>query len=515
MMHTRPDVRMLLALGLAIAGFLVWVSTATASSLYLRPDADNASTKWSVTGASTRWDALNDQVTESETPSTADYITYVGGIVPPLTVELGTTSLAGAKLLGATAWFYTPDAAGITMNILDGTNKLEPPSLGSTTSSSPGWHSASFSFAGSQTKLDALRLKFGNAPFSSGTRRIYAAFIRLNVELPSTKIYWGSWIDGDVYTKSGEAAWPDAPYGDTLLNPNPSWNAFEAHAGKAVSIVHFGQPAPWNQEFSPGPFEATRRRGAIPLVDMDPDGATLASIVAKNRDTEFKQWFHDAATKFGYPMFFRWSWEMNGTWFKPYGPESAASPAVYTSAWRHLHDLAVEQGANNITWVWCPNVSFSGSTSLKDLYPGDAYVDWTCMDGYNRGQNPVKPEGFKSFSEVFSQTYSEILAIAPSKPLMIGETGSTENVGIFGGDPKSEWISEGLAVELPSKFPKVKAILWFNWNAPDENTGERWDWQIESSAASQSAFRNVISSPYYATNSFGSLPVQTKVQALP
>ena len=98
--------------------------------------------------------------------------------------------------------------------------------------------------------------------------------------------------------------------------------------------------------------------------------------------------------------------------------------------------------------------------------------------------------------------------------MMIGETGSTEVTGIF-GDPKSEWISEGLAVELPSSFPKIEAILWFNWNAPDETSGVRWDWQIESSAAAESAFRNVISSPYFAISSFGSLPLQSKIQALP
>jgi len=514
MERSRCRVRVALGLCLTVAGLLIWVSSAAATSLYLRPDADNASPLWSVTGATSRWDALNDPVTESETPSSSDYITRVSGIAPQLNVELGTTSRAGLKVLSASAWFYTPDATPIAMTVVDGTNGFEP-SLASKTSSSPGWQNVTFALPSSQTKLDGLRLKFASSGFSSGTRRIYVAFVRLNVEVPSTSIYWGSWIDGDVYTKSPEPTWPDAPYGDTLLNPNPTWNLFESHAGKPVSIVHFGQPAPWNQDFAAGPFESTRRRGAIPLVDMDADGMTLASIAAGDHDAEFKKWFSDAASNFGYPMFFRWSWEMNGTWFKPYGPESAASPSLYVAVWQHLHDLAVAKGANNITWVWCPNVIFSGSTSLKALYPGDAYVDWTCMDGYNRGDNPIKPEGFKSFSEVFSQTYNELLAIAPSKPIMIGETGSTELMGLIPHPKKFEWISEGLGVELASNFPKVEAILWFNWNAPDEDTGERWDWQIESSAAAESAFRNVISSSYYAANSFGSLPSQTKVQALP
>jgi len=248
-------------------------------------------------------------------------------------------------------------------------------------------------------------------------------------------------------------------------------------------------------------------------MDMDPDGATLTSLL-KERDEVFKTWFKDAA-EYGKPFFFRWSWEMNGTWFKPYGEEAAGNPALYVQVWQHLVQLAKEQGATNITWVWCPNISFEGSTSLSALYPGDAYVDWTCMDGYNRGNNPIKPEGAKSFEALFSKTYGELLAIAPAKPIMIGETASTENVGLL-GEKKAEWISRGLGETLATSFPKIKALLWFNWNIEEpKGSGNHWDWQIESTTASQESFKNVISSPYFAGNTFGELPALTKVQPLP
>jgi beta-mannanase len=309
-----------------------------------------------------------------------------------------------------------------------------------------------------------------------------------------------------VYTKSGEPLWGDAPWS------TPTWDTFETHTGKPASIVHFGQPAPWNQAFSPKALDETIKRRAIPLMDMDPDGGTLASIASKSKDSYFEEWATDVA-KYGKPFFFRWSWEMNGQWFKPYGPESAASPELYVKVWRHIYNIAKSKGANNITWVWCPNVTFEGSTPLSLLYPGDAYVDWTCMDGYNRGNNPINPEGWKTFSTVFSQTYNELLSIAPSKPIMIGEVGSTE-ASNFSPNNKAGWIANGLGNTLPTAFPKVEAVLWFNWNHP-EASGQRWDWQIESSTAAEASFKNVISSPFYASNTFGSLPPLTKIQPLP
>ena len=68
-------------------------------------------------------------------------------------------------------------------------------------------------------------------------------------------------------------------------------------------------------------------------------------------------------------------------------------PGEYVAAWRHVHDIFTSVGANDVTWVWCPNVDPDHKMqSLGSLYPGDAYVDWTCLDGYNWGpQSPARP----------------------------------------------------------------------------------------------------------------------------
>jgi glycosyl hydrolase family 26 len=327
----------------------------------------------------------------------------------------------------------------------------------------------------------------GNASACSSTSVTYVE--------GTPKIYWGAWLGGNAYSTK-EKTYGDGPW------DSGTWNLFEEHAGRKVSIVHFGQPAPWNQAFAEGPLKLTRERGAIPLMDMDPDGVTLKEIARGEKDADFETWAK-AVKGYGYPLFFRWAWEMNGTWFQ-WGEEAAENPTMYKEAWWHLHDLFEEQGAENITWVWCPNLTFSGSTSLASLYPGDEYVDWTCLDGYNHGTNPAQPDSWKSFSTLYTSSYNELLSLAPSKPIMIGEMASTE----YGGE-KSAWITDAIGTQIPKNFPKIKAVVWFNkWDGAK-------DWPIETSASAQTAFKNAIAAPIYAGNTFGSLPTLTKIQPLP
>ena len=101
---------------------------------------------------------------------------------------------------------------------------------------------------------------------------------------------------------------------------------------------------------------------------------------------------------------------------------------------------------------------------------------------------------WKSFAQVFGPTYNHLLQIAPSKPVMLAETSSTE----YGGS-KASWITDALVTQLPLNFPRVRALVWFNWNT------DGMDWVIETSSPAQTAFATGIASPHYATNSFGNL----------
>lgn len=476
--------------------------TASAATTYLRPNGVISSSKWAVTGAPTASEALDDNVLETETPAATDYISNSES-TGAVKLDLGSVSLSGVSGLTAKAWFYTPTASPVKLNV----KETGGSGFVTVTASSIGWHSVSLFLTKGQSQLDGMYMEFVPAT-GSGSRQVSAAFVRLDYEGFASSVYWGAWMDGEV---SGDPKRGDAPW------DKATWEEFRFDAGrKTPSIIHFGQPPPWiTKEFVEAPLQYTAEKEAIPLMDMASDLSGYAQHIGLREiaegevDEDLEQWAVEAA-EFEAPFFLRWDWEMNlaGETF-PWAEEAKEDPSAYVDAWRHFHDITVEAGASNITWVWCPNVSYPGSTPLIKLWPGAEYVDWTCMDGYNHGTNPLDNTGWFSFNSVFGETYKELTTgLASEKPIMIGETASTE----FGGS-KAQWVTDALVSSLPNSFPKIKALVWFNWNIKDGS--ERWDWQIESSGPSEVSFASAISSPYYAPGTFGSLTPLTKIKPLP
>jgi hypothetical protein len=352
----------------------------------------------------------------------------------------------------------------------------------------------------------------------------------VNVTTPPTasgSIYWGAFISGsDTYS----SYYPGTTWGNTPWDSN-TWNKFESNAGKKVSILHFGQPRPWLRAFEAGPLNLINARGAIPYLDMDSginidagDGyntTEMAKIANGAYDSSIVTWAN-AAKAYGKPFLYRWNREMNGLWYD-YGKEESRNPGVFVRSWKHMHDV-IAPIAPNVTWVWCPNIDpDNNKTALTQLYPGDAYVDWTCLDGYNMSTSTAT--SWRSFSNLYRSTYDKVVAMAPNKPMLIGEVSSREISG-----SKAQWITDMLKTQLPNNFPKIKAFSWFNWRINED--GQYNPWPIESSASSstapsncadtetatcaRAAFKSGVASPYYAPGgSYGNLPAGTKVMPLP
>ena len=297
-------------------------------------------------------------------------------------------------------------------------------------------------------------------------------------------IYWGALIEN----ADGQAPWNmSAAKLFARLTSKPvsiiSWGSLFSSAVNCKGYCNFETPE----------FDAVRRYGAIPLFSWAP--ATSRSVDAKvaagSDDTYLTQWAR-AAKAWGHPLFLRFAWEMNGDWngWSVNGGDN--SPAAYVAMWRHVHDVFARVGASNVTWVWCPNVNASNTYQpLSRLYPGNAYVDWTCVDGYN-GDDP-----WQAFGDVYRNTYDQVTSIAPGKPLMLGEVASTE-----AGGSKSGWITN-MFTALPTLFSDVRALVWFEGRTP--GPGGRADWEIESSPSARAAFAAGIGGASYTTNSYGGL----------
>ena len=307
----------------------------------------------------------------------------------------------------------------------------------------------------------------------------------------------------------GPAIYWGAQIGDQLTGEQAPWDMnavyeFEQMAGKKVSLVSFNAPFATCESkctfnsFPSTPFESLRTHGAIPVFGWSTSSISegthdpkfsLAKIIHGRYDGYIRS-FATAAAAWGHPFFLRFNWEMNGNWFPWAEGVNGNRPGQYVAAWRHVHDIFTSVGATNATWVWCPNID--RNRKLRELYPGNRYVDWTCLDGYNWGTS-YSWAHWASFRNVFASSYGAVRKVAPGKPMMLGEVASTD----FGGS-KAAWIKEMLS-SLPHVFPKVRALIWFEVN--DRGT----HWPIETPASAEKAFARGIRNPIYAGNEFSAI----------
>jgi hypothetical protein len=249
----------------------------------------------------------------------------------------------------------------------------------------------------------------------------------------------------------------------------------------------------------PGEGEGLRSRGVTPMITVEPvvtrDGREEelpnAAIAAGRYDTEIRADAQTAAS-FGAPLLLRYAQEMNGPWF----PERSADPGAFVAAWIHYVEIFRQEGANNVSFVWTPSVEIGRAKPLEEFFPGDRFVDYVGLDGYNWGG-----DRWHSFGEVFDQDYARVTALS-SKPFVVGETASAPGPG------KGDWIRAAFLHEIPRRFPAIVAVAWFSNDMSAE--GQR-DWRIETSPDAVTAWREAVASAAYGGSE--PLPLQRTAAA--
>jgi hypothetical protein len=425
--------------------------------------------------------------------------------------------LAGATVSGTVAW-EVAIAAGSPSKVeflVDGAAKFSDSSApygGSldTTKLANGNHTLSATAYGSKgvkaTTSVTVNVSNLSAPAPEPTPEPTPEPIESGTGAP---VYWGATI-GNQFTGT-PAPWDMAPV-----------SKFQELTGRSMSLVHFFQPwancsngscsfysFPWT------PVENVRKNGSIPVISWDSESIPsnvnesdfqLSDIVAGRYDSYIREWA-GKAKQWGHPFFLRFDWEMNGNWFPWSEGVNGNKSGEFAAAWRHVHDIFTAVGVTNATWVWCPNVNWNGGfenfKSVAAQYPGDQYVDWTGLDGYNWGTNPSRSGSWQTFNQLYRASYRYLVeTVAPSKPLMIAEVASSE----YGGS-KATWIKEMLA-QVPTEYPKIRALLWF------DKFDSSMDWPIETSSSATSAFAEGVRNSAYVDGTFSSFSTTTTIQPL-
>jgi hypothetical protein len=174
-------------------------------------------------------------------------------------------------------------------------------------------------------------------------------------------------------------------------------------------------------------------------------------------------------------------------------------PTDYIAAFQHVHNVFTTAGATNVEFVWCPNNYPFDSSIVQQYYPGQGYVDWLCMDGYNPTNKDNKPgwPDWLWFDDIYYNIYHTFVEhqdIFGNKPVMIGEFASCE-AGPYelSGQTKSAWITNAFERMKSPDYASIKAFYWFNIN-------KECDWRINSSSQSLSSYQTAISDPYFSSH---------------
>ncbi len=271
-------------------------------------------------------------------------------------------------------------------------------------------------------------------------------------------------------------------------------DVYEHYLARKVSVVMWFVPI--RDSFPLQECNVVAARGDVPCITfswenyMFSDSTinfSLQDIIDGKFDTNFEMWAI-AAKEYKRPVFFRPFHEMNGNWYPWDGTHNGGAvdgPAKFIQAWKHIHNIFAKAGATNVTWVWninAENIPDETWNSSNNYYPGDDYVDWIGIDGYNWGT--TNGSSWKTFDQIFLSSYSDIVARYLTKPIMIGEMGCSD----IGGD-KSSWITDSFAA-MKSKYPAIKAYNWFNIN-------KETDWRIDSSSDAKAAIKSAMGDDYY------------------
>jgi hypothetical protein len=218
-------------------------------------------------------------------------------------------------------------------------------------------------------------------------------------------------------------------------------------------------------------------------------------VLAGEHDAYIDQFARDAKA-FNRPVLMRFLHEFNGNWYVWSGNKNgreAGGPERVVAVWQYVVDRFRQVGADNVKWLWVPHGPSTDRSEepwnkVENYWPGDDYVDWIGLDGYNF--YPVDPWGgqrpLRRFDDCFRALYDDCAALG-KQPMMIAEfgTGEFESEGF----DKAAWIEDAFR-KIKTDYPRVKIFTWFNIN-------KELDWRVNSSPEALAAFQKAMEDPYY------------------
>ena len=276
-------------------------------------------------------------------------------------------------------------------------------------------------------------------------------------EPPRRGAYVGAWIKPESLTHPGRLA---------------AWQGLETDLGRRLPLLNtyrrFDQMVgtPSDKEFL--------AQGANLMVSWAT--GDNRSIVDGEHDSVIKQQAR-AIRKIDKPILLRMRWEMD----RPNLRATMWSGADYVAAWKYVRAIFRKEGADNVSWVWCPTAEGFHRGEAAAFYPGDDQVDWTCVDVY--AGSDFQPIG------KLMRPFLEFAAQRP-KPIIVGEYGVAK---AWGSAARAAWLKD--AERTFKANTQIKAVAYFESN-PDGN-GPNQQFKLGGDKRAFKAFRKMTEDPYF------------------
>ncbi|WP_235434440.1 glycosyl hydrolase [Gordonia sp. w5E2] len=329
------------------------------------------------------------------------------------------------------------------------------------------------------------------------------------------------------------------PASGVLFGVNLDWQSeslreHHDNLGHAPAVAVQFSDIPYNNEtwaHTVAAADQVRNERGIMVLTLEPHAGLAAiteGVVGRLGDDLRK--LNDS----GVPVILRFAHEMNGSWYA-WGQQ----PRAYVETFRRVAAM-VHRKAPGTAMMWAPNYGggypFEGGKymarsgtedyQLTDTngdgkltadddayapyYPGDDAVDWVGISLYhwgNRrpwGNNEVSEPG--KFTAMLEGRYNgsaghdltvpnfyQIYGAEHNKPVAIVETAAiyTPARAAQGASElavKSTWWRQVFAADIPSRYPMLKMINWFEWRKYEIEIKDVVDWRAAGSPETRDAF---------------------------
>jgi hypothetical protein len=228
-----------------------------------------------------------------------------------------------------------------------------------------------------------------------------------------------------------------------------------------------------------GLYDAFNNGNSVPVISWqaqtgwgmtDPGytGINTHTINSGSLDGYIHQYARDVKA-YGKPLFVNpICKEVNGSWNRNCSPNAdpTLTKAAFISAQRRIVDIFRQEGVTNVAWVWtvnsfpAPPAQWGIDTDFASYYPGDDYVDWIGIDHYDYGSLTNASTDPMNVAQYLDPEYN--FAVTHAKPVMIPEFGVRHSGSSLTAAQQQMWL--GLMFDYLDSHPKIKAVLYFNYN---------------------------------------------------